>query len=84
MLYDRLQGRGVRIPRVVFDDVGPVLSRHLAYEIARFVFGSDAEFQRRAADDQVLRAALRIAHGARSPQDPLERLALAEQADLSG
>jgi carboxyl-terminal processing protease len=84
MLYDRLQGRGVRIPRVVFDDVGPVLSRHLAYEIARFVFGTDAEFQRRAADDQVLRAALRIAHGARSPQDPLQRLALAEQADLSG
>ncbi len=84
MLYDRLQGRGVRIPRVVFDDVGPVLSRHLAYEIARFVFGSDAEFQRRTADDQVLRAALRIAHGARSPQDPLQRLALAEQADLSG
>lgn len=84
MLYDRLQARGVRIPRVVFDDVGPVISRHLVYEIARFVFGPDAEFQRRAADDQVLRAALRIAHGARSPKDPLQRLALAEQVDLSG
>lgn len=84
MLYDRLQARGVRIPRVVFDDVGPVISRHLVYEIAGFVFGPDAEFQRRAADDQVLRAALRIAHGARSPKDPLQRLALAEQVDLSG
>ncbi len=48
------------------------------------MFGPDAEFQRRAADDQVLRAALRIAHGARSPKDPLQRLALAEQVDLSG
>lgn len=84
MLYDRLESRGVNIPRVVFDDVGPVVSRHLAYEIARFVFGTDAEFQRRAADDQVLRAALRIAHGARTPEDPLRRLAMAEQADLSG
>ncbi|HEX6250202.1 MAG TPA: S41 family peptidase, partial [Gemmatimonadaceae bacterium] len=84
MLYDRLESRGVYIPRVVFDDVGPVISRHLAYEIARFVFGTDAEFQRRAADDQVLRAALRIAHGARTPEDPLKRLAMAEQADFSG
>lgn len=84
MLYDRLESRGVNIPRVIFDDVGPVISRHLAYEIARFVFGTDAEFQRRAADDQVLRAALRIAHGARTPEDPLRRLAMAEQADLSG
>lgn len=84
MLYDRLESRGVNIPRVIFDDVGPVISRHLAYEIARFVFGTDAEFQRRAADDQVLRAALRIAHGARTPEDPLRRLAMAEQADFSG
>jgi hypothetical protein len=32
----------------------------------------------------VLRAALRIAHGARTPQDPLQRLALAKLVDRSG
>jgi carboxyl-terminal processing protease len=84
MLYDRLVARGVRIPRVVFDDVAPILSRQLSYEIARTVFGPDVEFQRRASDDQVLRAALRIADGARSARDPLQRLALAEQPEQSG
>lgn len=84
MLFDRLESRNVEMPRVVFDDVGPIISRHLSYEIARTVFGNDVEFQRRAADDQVLRAALRIADGARNARDPLRRLALAEQMDQSG
>jgi carboxyl-terminal processing protease len=84
MLYERLEARGVRIPRVVFDDVAPIISRQLSYEIARTVFGADVEFRRKAADDQVLRAALRIADGARTAGDPLRRLALAEQPDQSG
>jgi carboxyl-terminal processing protease len=84
MLYERLVRRDVPIPRVVFDDVAPVISRQLSYEIARTLFGPDAEFQRRSADDQVLRSALRIAHGSRNARDPLRRLALAEQAEQSG
>jgi carboxyl-terminal processing protease len=75
MLYDRLQARGIDIPRVVFDDAEGVVTRLLTYEIARVVFGSDAEFRRRAADDTALRAALRLASGATSPRDPLRRIA---------
>jgi carboxyl-terminal processing protease len=84
MLYERLERRDVHIPRVVFDDVAPVISRQLSYEIARTLFGPDAEFQRRSTDDLVLRSALRIAHGARTARDPLRRIALAEPAEQSG
>ena len=75
MLYRRLQNRGIDIPRVVYDDAQIVASRLLAYEIARVIFGPDAEFRRRAADDTALRAALRLASGATSPRDPFRRIA---------
>lgn len=87
VLFERLQARGVDMPRSVFDDAESVVSRALAYEIARFVFGPEAEFRRRAADDIVLRSALRLAGGATSPREPLRRasrVAAEQAADPSG
>jgi carboxyl-terminal processing protease len=74
-VYQRLQRRGVDMPRMVFDDATLVVSRLLSYEIARFVFGPEVEFRRRANDDRALLEAVRIAGGARSPRDPLRRVA---------
>jgi hypothetical protein len=47
----------------------------LGFEIARFVFGSEAAFQRQVSDDRVIAAALELANGARSEQELLARAA---------
>jgi hypothetical protein len=65
------------------------VSRLIGFEIARYVFGPDAEFRRRAAADKVLQKAQELAHGAKSEQDLLRRaMTLAplasDSADSSG
>jgi hypothetical protein len=82
-VWNRMRARGIDIPRSVFDDAQPVVERQLAYEIARYVFGPDAEFRRRASQDQVLQKALQIAHGARSEQDLLRRATAQAAPDTS-
>jgi hypothetical protein len=52
------------------------VSRLLGYEIARSVFGVDAEFRRRSASDAALAKALRLAQGVRSERDLLRRAEL--------
>ena len=74
-VWNRMRARGVDIPRVVFDAAQPLVERQLAYEIARYVFGSDAEFRRRAAQDKILLKALDLARGAKSEQELLKRAA---------
>lgn len=72
-VWKRMKARGVEIPRSVYDDAEPLVSRMLGFEIARYVFGSDAEFRRRAAVDKALQKALQLAHGAKSERDLLRR-----------
>jgi carboxyl-terminal processing protease len=72
-IWNRMRARGIDIPRSVFDEAQPLVERQLAYEIARYVFGADAEFRRRAAQDQVLQKALQLARGAHTEQDLLRR-----------
>ena len=72
-VWNRMRTRGIDIPRDVFDAAQPLVERLLSYEIARYVFGSEAEFRRRAAQDKVLQKALILARGARSEQDLLRR-----------
>ena len=45
------------------DDAEPLVSRVIAFDIARYVFGSEAEFQRRASVDKALQKALELARG---------------------
>lgn len=47
----------------------------LGAEIARFVFGGEAAFQRQVRDDRVITAALELAEGARSEKELLTRAA---------
>jgi carboxyl-terminal processing protease len=72
-VWNRMKARGVDIPRSVYDEAEPLVSRVIAFDIARYVFGSDAEFQRRASVDKALQKAQELAHGAKSEQDLLRR-----------
>jgi carboxyl-terminal processing protease len=83
-VWNRMKARGIDIPRGVYDDAEPLVSRLIAFDIARYVFGSEAEFRRRASVDKPLQKALDLAHGAKSEQDLLRRaMAGASVADSS-
>lgn len=72
-LRRRMQTRGIAMDRPVFDAAAPLVDRLLAYEIARFVFGTDAEFARRARYDEAVQTAVQLASGARSQGELLTR-----------
>jgi carboxyl-terminal processing protease len=73
-VWQRMKARGVDIPRTVYDDAEPLVSRVIAFDIARYVFGSEAEFQRRASVDKPLQKALELARGARTESDLLKKV----------
>ena len=81
-VWNRMKQRGIDIPRSVFDEGEPLVTRLVGYEIARYVFGSEAEFRRRASGDKALQRALQLAHGSRSESDLLSKAtAQAQLAD---
>jgi carboxyl-terminal processing protease len=84
-VWKRMKQRGIDIPRSTFDDARPLVTRLVGFEIARYVFGSDAEFRRRASVDQPLQKALELAHGSRNESDLLRKAnSLAQAADTLG
>jgi carboxyl-terminal processing protease len=72
-VWKRMRERRIDIPRPVFDDAEPLVSRVIGFDIARYVFGSEAEFRRRASVDKALQRALELAHGARSESELLRK-----------
>ncbi len=72
-VWQRMKARGVDIPRTVYDDAEPLISRVIANDIARYIFGSEAEFRRRASVDKTLQKALELARGARTEQELLKK-----------
>jgi carboxyl-terminal processing protease len=72
-VWNRMKQRGIDIPRSVFDEAEPLVTRIIGYDIARYVFGSEAEFRRRASGDKALQRALELAHGSRSESDLLRK-----------
>jgi carboxyl-terminal processing protease len=72
-VWNRMKMRGIDIPRGVYDDAEPLVSRVIGFDIARYLFGSDAEFRRRASVDKPLLKALELAHGAKSKHDLLRK-----------
>ncbi len=73
-VWQRMKARGIGIPRDVYDEAEPLVSRVIAFDIARYVFGSEAEFQRRASIDKPLQKALELARGARTEHDLLKKV----------
>jgi carboxyl-terminal processing protease len=73
-VWQRMKARGVDIPRDVYNEAEPLVSRVIAFDIARYVFGGDAEFQRRASVDKPLQKALELARGIRTERDLLKKV----------
>ena len=72
-LYARLTRRGVRVLRSTYDAAEPLVTRVLDAQIARYVFGPDAEFERALRRDRSLALALQLLNGASSPEEVLKR-----------
>jgi carboxyl-terminal processing protease len=66
-LYQKLQERGASVPQSEFNAAGELIDDQLGYEIARYVFGRDIEFQRRNANDSQVQAAVDLLKQARTP-----------------
>lgn len=82
-VWKRMVARGVEIPRMTYEESSHVVSQLLAYDIARFVFGPEAEFRRRVAADKAIAVALELATGATSETTLLERASAKQAAQRS-
>jgi carboxyl-terminal processing protease len=82
-VWRRMVARGVEIPRMTYDESSHVVSQLLAYDIARFVFGPEAEFRRRVAADKAIAVALELATGVTSEATMLERASAKQAAQRS-
>jgi carboxyl-terminal processing protease len=68
-VQQKLKTKGVDLPPAVFDSASRLVDDQLGYEIARYVFGRQAEFQRRAREDQQLQAAMDLLRKVQSPKE---------------
>jgi carboxyl-terminal processing protease len=69
------RSQGVSVDEAAQESSARALDDLLGFEIARFVFGGEAAFQRQVKDDRVIAAALELANGAGSEQELLSRAA---------
>jgi hypothetical protein len=74
-LWKRMKARGVVMDSATYVGAAPLIDRVLGYEIARYVFGPDAEFQRRLRDDATLARTVSIVRGATTQRELLQRAA---------
>ena len=65
----RLVARGAAVDAATAAGARALIARDLGYEVARYVFGREAEYRRRMADDRQIEEALRLARRARTPQE---------------
>jgi carboxyl-terminal processing protease len=82
-----LARRGITIDRAQYDAVSPLVTRLLTYEIARYVFGVQAELRRRLEEDRIVNTARELLNGDVTQRTVLERAAAkraAKQEDLPG
>lgn len=73
-VYRRLEERGVTLTAEEREGGVRWMSEQLGYEVARYVFGREAELTRRAADDRQVGAAAALLEGVDSPAALLARL----------
>lgn len=66
-LWSAMRRRGLRVSRSTFDGARTLVSSLVGREIARFVFGAEAEAERAIADDRVIQEAVRRAARATTP-----------------
>ncbi len=81
-VWSRMIARGVVMDRSIYDQYSGVVSQLLAYDIARYVFGPEAEFKRRVASDRAIKTALEIATGATTQRELLQKALARQQQQL--
>jgi carboxyl-terminal processing protease len=81
-VFQRLKEKGVELTPAEFDKGARLVDQQLAYEIARYVFGKQAENRRRAVDDRQIQTALGLLRQAQTPKELLG-LAVAGQRSES-
>jgi len=72
-LYRRMKVRGVVVDRAVYDAAAPLVSRLLATQITRFVFGTQEEFVRGLREDSTLAKARELLQGVGTSDELLQR-----------
>jgi carboxyl-terminal processing protease len=70
----RLAARGVRVEDAVWTGGRPLVDQWLASDLARYVFGREAELRRRRAGDPQLQAAVALVRRATTPKSLLALL----------
>jgi carboxyl-terminal processing protease len=70
-IYDRLKQKGADLTPEEFKMGGRLVDQQLGYEVARYVFGRQAEFRRKAGDDPQVQTALDLLHRAGTPKELL-------------
>ena len=73
-LYRRLQARGVKLSRTVYDSAAPLVNLALGGQVARYVFGQRVEFSRGLREDPTVLRALDLLQGVKSQKELFERL----------
>lgn len=73
-LYRRLGARGIVLDRATYDAAAALVDRALGTQVARYVFGSNAAFERSLRNDVTLTKALSLLQGADSPAALLARV----------
>jgi carboxyl-terminal processing protease len=74
-LLRRMRARGIALDDAVYERSSPLIDRLMGYEIARYVFGDQAESARRLRDDVAVAAAVQFVSGAATQQELLRRAA---------
>ena len=72
-VWKRMIARGVVMDRGIYDEYSAIVKQLLGYDIARYVFGPEAEFKRRVANDKAIATALQLATGAATQKVLLQR-----------
>ena len=78
-VWKRMVARGVVMDKGVYDESSSVVKLLLGYDIARYVFGPDAEFRRRVETDHAIRTALQLATGATTQHALLDRVKVRQE-----
>ena len=73
-LYRRVQAKGVKLSRAVYDSAGPLVDRVLGGQVARYVFNQSVEFSRGLREDPAMLRAIDVLQGVKTPKELLARL----------
>jgi carboxyl-terminal processing protease len=81
-VWKRMVARGVVMDRGIYDESAPIVRQLLSYDIARYVFGPEAEFRLRVQNDPGIATALHLATGVTTQRALLDRAATKQQQQL--